>query len=58
MRKCIVPNMLDLLFRWYRAPELLYGSRSYDEGVDLWYAADSFPLIIGFFIQGYRVYIW
>ncbi|CAF1603102.1 unnamed protein product [Rotaria magnacalcarata] len=22
--------------RWYRAPELLYGSRSYDEGVDLW----------------------
>jgi len=24
-------------FRWYRAPELLYGSRSYDEGVDLWF---------------------
>ncbi len=22
--------------RWYRAPELLYGSRSYDEKVDLW----------------------
>jgi len=22
--------------RWYRAPELLYGSRKYDEGVDLW----------------------
>ena len=22
--------------RWYRAPELLYGSRSYDVGVDLW----------------------
>ncbi|XP_064399850.1 cyclin-dependent kinase 20-like [Halichondria panicea] len=22
--------------RWYRAPELLYGSRSYDPGVDLW----------------------
>lgn len=22
--------------RWYRAPELLYGSRQYDEGVDLW----------------------
>ncbi|XP_050164942.1 cyclin-dependent kinase 20-like [Myiozetetes cayanensis] len=21
---------------WYRAPELLYGARSYDEGVDLW----------------------
>lgn len=22
--------------RWYRAPELLYGARLYDEGVDLW----------------------
>ena len=22
--------------RWYRAPELLYGSRNYEEGVDLW----------------------
>ncbi|KAK2175954.1 hypothetical protein NP493_694g01004 [Ridgeia piscesae] len=22
--------------RWYRAPELLYGARKYDEGVDLW----------------------
>ncbi|XP_074873645.1 cyclin-dependent kinase 20 isoform X3 [Carettochelys insculpta] len=22
--------------RWYRAPELLYGARRYDEGVDLW----------------------
>jgi hypothetical protein len=25
-----------LFFRWYRAPELLYGARKYDEGVDLW----------------------
>ncbi|KAF7210452.1 cyclin-dependent kinase 20 [Nothobranchius furzeri] len=24
------------VFRWYRAPELLYGARKYDEGVDLW----------------------
>ena len=24
------------LCRWYRAPELLYGARLYDEGVDLW----------------------
>ncbi|KAM4803126.1 cyclin-dependent kinase 20 isoform X2 [Urocitellus parryii] len=22
--------------RWYRAPELLYGARQYDQGVDLW----------------------
>lgn len=22
--------------RWYRSPELLYGARKYDEGVDLW----------------------
>lgn len=22
--------------RWYRAPELLYGSCQYDQGVDLW----------------------
>lgn len=22
--------------RWYRAPELLYGARKYDEGVDMW----------------------
>ena len=25
-----------VLRRWYRAPELLYGARKYDEGVDLW----------------------
>ena len=25
------------IIRWYRAPELLYGARKYDEGVDLWY---------------------
>ncbi|KPP66074.1 hypothetical protein Z043_115460 [Scleropages formosus] len=28
--------------RWYRAPELLYGARKYDEGVDLWYVLQSF----------------
>lgn len=22
--------------RWYRAPELLYGSRNYDQSVDIW----------------------
>lgn len=25
-----------LLYRWYRAPELLYGAKEYDLGVDLW----------------------
>ncbi|XP_076448485.1 cyclin-dependent kinase 20-like [Babylonia areolata] len=28
--------------RWYRAPELLYGARKYDEGVDLWAAGCIF----------------
>ena len=27
---------LQVATRWYRAPELLYGAREYDEGVDLW----------------------
>ncbi|XP_013907887.1 PREDICTED: cyclin-dependent kinase 20-like [Thamnophis sirtalis] len=33
-----VYNIICVLFpiRWYRAPELLYGARKYDEGVDLW----------------------
>ena len=26
----------EVATRWYRAPELLYGSRDYTEGVDLW----------------------
>jgi len=28
--------------RWYRSPELLYGARYYDEGVDLWAAGAIF----------------
>ena len=31
-----VSYMYIILARWYRAPELLYGARQYDEGVDLW----------------------
>ena len=27
---------MQVATRWYRAPELLYGSRDYTEGVDLW----------------------
>ncbi|KFM61377.1 Cyclin-dependent kinase 20, partial [Stegodyphus mimosarum] len=40
--------------RWYRAPELLYGSRSYNEAVDLWAVGcifgemlNKFPLFRG-----------
>jgi len=40
--------------RWYRAPELLYGARHYDQGVDLWAAGVIFaemlisrPLFLG-----------
>ncbi|XP_065715673.2 cyclin-dependent kinase 20 isoform X1 [Patagioenas fasciata] len=30
------PYSHQVATRWYRAPELLYGAREYDEGVDLW----------------------
>ncbi|XP_053824019.1 cyclin-dependent kinase 20-like isoform X7 [Vidua chalybeata] len=30
------PYSHQVATRWYRAPELLYGARHYDEGVDLW----------------------
>uniref|UniRef100_A0A674GN38 Cyclin-dependent kinase 20 n=1 Tax=Taeniopygia guttata TaxID=59729 RepID=A0A674GN38_TAEGU len=32
------PYSHQVATRWYRAPELLYGARRYDEGVDLWAA--------------------
>ncbi|XP_063585943.1 cyclin-dependent kinase 20-like [Penaeus indicus] len=32
--------------RWYRAPELLYGARQYDEGVDLWAAGCIFAEMV------------
>ena len=32
------PYSHQVATRWYRAPELLYGARKYDMGVDLWYA--------------------
>ena len=33
--KCVVN--IRLMCRWYRAPELLYGAKEYDLGVDMWY---------------------
>ena len=32
------PMSHQVATRWYRAPELLYGARKYDFGVDLWAA--------------------
>ena len=28
------------IYRWYRAPELLYGAKTYDLGVDMWYTVE------------------
>lgn len=57
--------------RWYRAPELLYGARKYDEGVDLWYVQLCYicfcckheqKMVHGsparFIFQGSWMYIW
>lgn len=33
---CERPLSHQVATRWYRAPELLYGARTYDCGVDLW----------------------
>jgi len=30
------PYSHQVATRWYRAPELLYGSRDYDQGIDMW----------------------
>jgi len=38
--------------RWYRAPELLFGSRTYDEKVDIW----AVGVIIAELLQGYPVF--
>ena len=36
-----------LACRWYRAPELLYGARSYGPAVDMWAVGLVFAEIIG-----------
>ena len=33
--------------RWYRAPELLYGARSYGKAVDIWSAGCIFAELMG-----------
>jgi serine/threonine protein kinase len=46
---------VDVGTRWYKAPEILYGARSYDASVDVWSAGcilaellDTTPLFTGF----------
>lgn len=37
---------LQVFARWYRAPELLFGSKQYGPGVDVWAAACIFAELI------------
>lgn len=37
----------DVCTRWYRAPELLYGSRAYGTAVDMWAAGCIFAELLG-----------
>ena len=46
---------VDVGTKWYKAPEILYGSRNYDEKVDIWSLGcifaeliDTTPLFTGF----------
>lgn len=36
MSKAGYSSKMSFLFRWYRAPELLFGARMYGVGVDMW----------------------
>ena len=52
-------------YRWYRAPELLYGAKKYDLGVDMWYiytaSTDITPTLeqcLHNSVQGSWLYIW
>jgi len=38
--------------RWYRAPELLYGARYYDESVDIW----ALGCIMGEMLRGEAIF--
>lgn len=37
---------IQVFARWYRAPELLFGSKMYGPGVDIWAAACIFAELI------------
>ena len=46
---------VDVGTRWYKAPDILYGARSYDSSVDIWSSGclladllDTTPLFTGF----------
>jgi len=39
--------------RWYKAPEMLFGSRSYDMTVDMW----GFACVIAEVMQGWPVFV-
>lgn len=50
--------VVQVATRWYRAPELLYGARKYDEGVDLWCVwilSETFCLAFSF-LRCFRVF--
>jgi len=32
----IVKYTLDIGSRWYKAPEIIFGNREYDQGIDVW----------------------
>lgn len=42
------PYSHQVATRWYRSPELLYGARKYDEGVDLWAVGCIFGEMLNF----------
>lgn len=42
LRRCKPENCVQVFARWYRAPELLFGSTAYGPAVDMWAAGCVF----------------